>query len=60
MEDATPAEGTERPAGTSEATGEPIGPFPTWRALYITVLVYAILTVGVLYALTVLLDRSTS
>ena len=42
----------------SEESGEPIGPFPTWRSLYITVLVWSAVTVGALYAVTVLFDRS--
>lgn len=47
-------EGPER----SEESGEPIGPFPTWTSLYITVLVWSAVTVGALYAVTVLFDRS--
>ncbi len=49
-------EGGEERGG--EESGEPIGPFPTWRSLYITVLVWSAVTVGALYAVTVLFDRS--
>lgn len=54
-------EGEERSEVDSEGgeeSGEPIGPFPTWRSLYITVLVWSAVTVGALYAVTVLFDKS--
>jgi len=50
--------GNEEGHEGSEGSGEPIGPFPTWRALYTTVLVWSAVTVGALYAITVLFDRS--
>ena len=37
-----------------------VGPFPSWTALYLTVLVYALVTVGVLYVFTAALDFSPS
>ncbi len=51
-------ERSEEGSRESEESGEPIGPFPTWRSLYITVLVWSAVTVGALYAVTVLFDRS--
>ena len=35
-----------------------IGPFPSWRALYIAVLLYTAAMVAALYVLTRLLDHS--
>lgn len=40
--------------------GEPIGPFPTWNALYATVLVWWATMVVILYVFTLLFDRSAS
>jgi hypothetical protein len=40
--------------------GEPIGIFPTWKALYATVLIYTAITIVVLYTFTVIFDRSVS
>jgi hypothetical protein len=37
-----------------------VGPFPSWTALYVTVLVYAMVTVGILYVFTAALDFSPS
>jgi hypothetical protein len=37
--------------------GEPIGPFPTWRALYGTVLLWAAVLVILLYVFTKVFDR---
>jgi hypothetical protein len=37
-----------------------VGPFPSWTVLYVTVLVYAMVTVGVLYVFTAALDFSPS
>lgn len=39
---------------------EPVGPFPSWTALYLTVIAYALVTVGVLYLFTAALDFSPS
>lgn len=48
-----------RPDGVPDPDeeGEPIGPFPTWRSLYATVLVYFVLLVVALWVLSVTLDR---
>jgi len=37
---------------------EPIGIFPTWKSLYITVVIYALGLIGLLAYLTVRLDFS--
>jgi len=37
-----------------------VGPFRSWQALYLTVVVYALVTVAVLYAFTLALDFSPS
>jgi len=44
--------------GRDEEDEGPVGPFSSWRALYVTVLVYAAATVAALYLLTRLLDHS--
>ncbi|GMR11882.1 MAG: hypothetical protein BMS9Abin29_0067 [Gemmatimonadota bacterium] len=36
-----------------------IGVFPSWNALYVTVVVYTVAMIVLLYAFTVLLDYST-
>ncbi len=38
--------------------GGPIGIFPTWRALYTTVVVYALVLIVIFYILSVSLDFS--
>lgn len=43
-----------------DAEGEPIGPFPTWNALYATVLVWWATMIVILYVFTLLFDRSAS
>lgn len=47
------------PPDTSEMdeSGEPIGPFPTWKALYATVLVWWAFMVVMLWVFTVVFDR---
>jgi hypothetical protein len=49
--------------GTSADPGDedsgPIGIFPSWKALYATVCVYAVLLITVLYVLSVTLDFSS-
>jgi len=37
--------------------GEPIGPFPTWGALYTTVLIWAAVLVALLYVFTRVFDK---
>jgi len=46
----------DRP-GEPDDEGEPIGPFPTWRALYATVLVWAAILVILLYVFTRMFDQ---
>lgn len=41
-----------------EEGDERLGPFPSWRALYIAVLLYTAATVAALYVLTRLLNYS--
>lgn len=41
-------------------SGEPIGIFPTWRSIYLTIIIYTVLTVIILYVLTLVLNRSVS
>lgn len=38
-------------AGEGEDDG-PVGPFPSWKAVYTTVVVYGVLLIGILLALT--------
>jgi len=45
------------PAEEEEKEGR-VGPFPSWRALYVTVILYTVATVAALYVLTRLLDHS--
>jgi len=47
---------SDQPAEPDDG-GEPIGPFPTWRALYATVLVWAAVLVALLYVFTRVFDR---
>jgi len=47
--------GDQDPAEEDEG---PVGPFPSWRALYITVVLYSAATVAALYLLTLLLDHT--
>jgi hypothetical protein len=53
-------DGADRTGGAQEPDdgGEPIGPFPTWKALYTAVLIWAAILIGLLYAFTVTLDHS--
>jgi hypothetical protein len=37
--------------------GEPIGPFRTWKALYMTVLLWAVVLIVLLYVFTRVFDR---
>ena len=37
-----------------------VGPFASWQSLYLTVVVYALVTLAVLYAFTLALDFSPS
>ena len=56
MEPTDPAAGNE-----ADELVEPegrIGIFPSWRALYVTVVVYALAMVVLLYVLTRILDHS--
>ena len=46
-----------RPPGGDDDRG-PVGIFPSWGALYATVVVYALLLITVLYVLSVTLDFS--
>ena len=46
-----------RAGGAKFDGGEPIGPFPTWGALYATVLVWAAILVALLYVFTRVFDR---
>ena len=45
----------ERPQ--EDDAGEPIGPFPTWKALYATVITFHVLVIILLYVFTVTLGR---
>ena len=45
-------------AGTLEGEEERIGPFPSWNWLYVSVVVYTTLLIGLLYLFTVFLDFS--
>jgi hypothetical protein len=49
----TPHPGPTRP----DDEEEPIGPFPTWKVLYATVLLWAALLIGLLYLFTRVFDR---
>ena len=50
--------GTTVPAAPDEDEDGPIGIFPSWRAAYITVLVYTAALTAFLYLMTRLLDHS--
>ena len=58
-----PAEGPPPPppgVPDPDESGEPIGPFPTWKALYATVLVWWAFLVVLLYVFTVVFDRGVT
>ncbi len=42
-----------------EEKDERVGIFPSWNWLYLTVIVYATITILLLYLLTIVLDHST-
>jgi hypothetical protein len=54
-----PLDAEGRPMGREEDEPGPIGIFPSWKALYTTVVVYAVLLITVLYVLSVTLDFSS-
>ena len=52
----TPATGsTEQPPSREDEGEERIGPFPSWKSLYVTVVVYGVAVIILLYILTIVL-----
>jgi hypothetical protein len=47
-------------AGTLEDEEERISFFPSWNWLYVSIVIYTALLIGLLYLFTVFLDYSTS
>lgn len=54
-----PPEEVRSPDEATEAD-EPIGPFPTWKALYLTVVVWWAIMLLILWIFTVTFDYSAS
>lgn len=56
----TPDDGAEADSEADSDSGDDgrIGIFPTWRSLYVSVVVYTVALILLLYAFTVLLDFS--
>ena len=50
----------KNPSGVPEVEEERIGFFPSWNWLYVSVVVYTTLIIGLLYLFTVFLDYSAS
>lgn len=48
--------GTSGPSAAPPDDSGPVGPFPSWGALYATVVVYAVGVIVLLYLFTVFLD----
>ena len=52
----TPATGsTQQPPSREDEGEERIGPFPSWKSLYTTVVVYGVAVIILLYILTIVL-----
>ncbi len=52
----TPATGdTQQPSSREDEGEERIGIFPSWKSLYVTVVVYGVVVILILYLLTIVL-----
>ncbi|HSR42867.1 MAG TPA: hypothetical protein VLL48_11860 [Longimicrobiales bacterium] len=56
----SPPDPAARPVLDADEIGEPIGPFPTWKALYTTVLVWWAFLVILLWVFTLVFDRGVT
>jgi len=52
--------GEEFEPGADDGDEGPIGPFPNWKAVYWSVVIYTLALIGILWAFTVVFDHSVS